>query len=137
MANQSKGTQMAQFPMNDARKPILEKIPDYAVAMSAATGRVIVTCRDTVIVDTKSALLVQETRHADVYYLPRKDVNMSLLAATDLSTYCPFKGHASYWSLTNGGPENFVWRYEAPYPEVAELKDYLSFYTDKVEQIVS
>ena len=55
---------------------------------------------------------------------------MDAFRRTELSTYCPFKGHANYWSL--GNLENFVWSYEDPYPEIAELKDCLSFYTDKV-----
>jgi uncharacterized protein (DUF427 family) len=56
---------------------------------------------------------------------------MSAFEATELSTYCPFKGHANYWSLPD--LENFAWSYEDPYPEVFELKDYVSFYTNKVE----
>ena len=128
---------MPQFPMNDSRRRILERIPDYAVAISPATGKVTVTWQDTVIAASDAALLVQETRHDDVYYIPREDVNMDLLSVTDLSTYCPFKGHAAYWSLKEGNLENFVWSYEGPYPEVGELKDYLSFYTDKVEQVIS
>ena len=61
---------------------------------------------------------------------------MENLAQTDLSTYCPFKGHASYWSY-QGLPEleNFAWSYEVPYSEVADLKNYMSFYTNKVNLI--
>ena len=128
---------MPQFPMNDTRRPILEKIPDYAVESAQAGERVKITCAGQQIADSSDALLVRETRHGDVYYIPRQDVNMALLTPTDLSSYCPFKGHASYWSLKGGGPENFVWSYEDPSPEVSELRDYMSFYTDMVELIVS
>lgn len=121
---------MPQFPMSDTRRRILERIPDYAVAISPATARVKVTANGNLIADTDKALLVEETKHAPVFYLPREEVDMSAFVETDLSTYCPFKGHASYWSL--GELENFVWSYEAPYPEVGGLKDHLSFYTDKV-----
>ena len=125
---------MAQFPMTDSRRRILEKIPDYAVDIEPANKTVKVTVGDQVIAESNNALLVRETRHDDVYYLPRSDVDLASLTATEHSTYCPFKGHASYWSLP-GDPEreNFVWSYEDPYPEVSELKDYLSFYTDKTE----
>ena len=131
---------MPQFPMTETRRKTLERIPDYAVAISPADGvQVTVTLGDKQIASSKNALLVQETRHDDVYYLPREDVDMASLTATDLSTYCPFKGHANYWSLDQGDEvlENFVWSYEEPYPEVAALKDYVSFYTNKVNVAVT
>lgn len=121
---------MPQFPMTESRRKILERIPDYAVAISPAAARVRVSYQGQLIADSAAALLVEETRHAPVYYLPRADVTMQRFERTDLSTYCPFKGHASYWRM--GDLENFVWSYEDPYPEVEDLKDYLSFYTDKV-----
>lgn len=126
---------MGQFPVTPERERILAKIPDYAVEVSPAGGQVTVACKGETIASSNSALLVKETRHADVYYLPREDVNMALFTATDHSTFCPFKGHASYWSLNVAGAqeENLVWSYEAPYPEVANLKDYMSFYTDRTE----
>ena len=128
---------MPQFPMTDSRRKVLERIPDYTVAISPYQGSVRVKSGDTVIAESKSALLIQETRHGDVFYLPREDVSMSLLESTDLSTYCPFKGHASYWSYKgNSDLENFVWSYEEPYEQVNRLTGYMSFYTSKVDQIV-
>lgn len=126
---------MAQFPMTETRRRILEKIPDYAVEISPAGKTVTVSVGDQVIASTSDALLVRETRHNDVYYLHRQDVDMSAFVATEHSTYCPFKGHASYWSI--GELDNVVWSYEDPYPEVASLKDCLSFYTDRVTLTVS
>lgn len=122
---------MPQFPMTESRRKVLERIPEYAVSVSPSPTTVTVKHGDIVIARSDNALSIQETRHDDVYYLPRGDVDMSAFEATELSTYCPFKGHANYWSLP--GLENFVWSYEDPYAEVAELKDYVSFYTNKVE----
>ncbi len=126
---------MAQFSMIPSREKILAKIPDYAVTHRLVEGTVTVTCQGTKLAESNHALLVQETRHGDVYYLPRGDVNMDLMTATELSTYCPFKGHASYWSFTTADvqEENLMWSYEAPYPEVEALKDYVSFYTDRTD----
>ena len=129
---------MPQFPRTDDRQRVLEKIPDYAVAISQAVHAVVVKHDGLVIAESSNALLVEESRHKAVYYLPRSDVDMNLLTRTELSTYCPFKGHASYWSMNgNDQLENFVWSYEDPYPEVAEIKDTLSFYTDRVELIIA
>ncbi len=128
---------MAQFPMTNDRKSVLERVPDYAVAISSVDNKLTIRHQDTVIAESSDALLIRESRHGDVYYLPRSDVNMELLQATDLSTYCPFKGHASYWSLEGVEDlKNFVWSYEDPFDEVSALKDYMSFYTNKVELIV-
>ncbi len=120
---------MPQFPMIPERERILAKFPDYAVDIEPAGGTVTVSVGGEQVAASKGALLVRETRHADVYYLPRADVDMSRLTPTDHSTYCPFKGHASYWSI--GDEANIVWSYEDPYPEVDGLKNYLSFYVDR------
>ena len=128
---------MPQFPMTDSRRKALERFPEYAVTISPYEGRVTVKAGDAVIAITKAALLIQETRHDDVYYLPREDVDLSSLTPTDQSTYCPFKGHASYWSFTdNSNLENFMWSYAEPYEQVERLAGYMSFYTNKVVQII-
>lgn len=56
---------------------------------------------------------------------------------TNHHTYCPFKGEASYYTLTvrDKKEENAVWTYEEPYDEVRELKDYIAFYADRVDKI--
>jgi uncharacterized protein (DUF427 family) len=58
-----------------------------------------------------------------------------LLERTDLETFCPFKGNASYWTLAASGQrdENAVWSYEDPFDQVAGLKDYVAFYPDRVQ----
>ena len=126
---------MPQFPVTPSREKILARIPDYAVEIHPADANVSVTYDGVTIAETKKAIIIRETKHAEVFYLPREDVNMALFTPTDLSTYCPFKGHASYWNLTaNEKTENnIVWSYESPYPEVQGLKDYMSFYTDRTE----
>ena len=60
---------------------------------------------------------------------------MTRLARTAHTTYCPFKGDCSYYSLAEGGEggENAVWTYEAPFDAVAAIKDHLAFYPDRVE----
>jgi uncharacterized protein (DUF427 family) len=60
--------------------------------------------------------------HRWVYYIPRKDVRMDRLVRTTHRTYCPFKGHAAYYSLRDG-PENVAWRYEQPHDEMSVLRE--------------
>ena len=124
---------MPQVPVTPSREDVLAKIPDYAVAISPAIGTVTVSYRGEAIARSDKALLIEETKHTAVFYLPPEDVRMALLEPSEHSTYCPFKGHASYWNLKLNDllEENLVWSYKDPYPEVAGLKGYLSFYTDR------
>jgi uncharacterized protein (DUF427 family) len=90
-----------------------------------------------VIADTREALTLSEAHYPAVQYIPRKDVDMTLLAQTDRTTYCPYKGDASYFSIPVGGERSIdaVWTYETPYAAVADIKDHLAFYPDRVDAI--
>lgn len=126
---------MPQFKMIPSREKILARIPDYAVGIEPVGQTATISYQGTVIAETTDALLVSETKHADVVYLPRSAMKPEYFSKTDHSTYCPFKGHASYWQLEVSGSteDNIVWSYEAPYEEVRELKDYISFYPNRTE----
>ena len=80
---------------------------------------------------------MREASYAPVHYIPREDVDMSLLARTDHATHCPYKGDASYYSIPLGGErsKNAVWTYEDPHAAVREIKDRLAFYPDRVDSI--
>ena len=54
---------------------------------------------------------------------------------TDNATHCPFKGDASYWTLTVADRvlENVMWSYEAPCDEVAAVREYVAFYRDRLD----
>ena len=128
---------MGQFPVTPTREKVLAKYPDYSVTMTPTEASISIFFGDIEIATSTQALVIKESMHKAVYYLPRQDVNLSLFTKTRHSTYCPFKGHASYWTLNSETAdadhtgENIVWSYETPYPEVAGLKDYLSFYIDR------
>jgi uncharacterized protein (DUF427 family) len=115
--------------------PGYAKHPEHRITTDRADARVQVVVRGEVIADTRNAIALKEGDYPIVYYVPRKDVKMDRLVRTSHTTYCPFKGHASYYSLARG-PENAVWSYEQPYDEVAVIKERLAFYPDKVDSIV-
>ena len=75
-----------------------------------------------------------EATYPAVNYIPREDVDMSLLERTSHLTHCPYKGDAAYYTIRAGEhvAENRVWSYEAPYTAVAEIAGYLAFYPDAV-----
>ncbi len=115
--------------------PGYAKKSDHKIELLPAGRRVRVEFGGVTLADSANPRLMRESTYPLVYYFRREDVRMDLLAATEHSTYCPFKGDASYWTVRVGdqSAENAVWGYGAPYDEVPELKDYLSFYWDKMD----
>ena len=113
---------------------LYHKYPDYRVDLEASDQRARVWVGDQVIADSARALVVRETKHDPVLYFPRDHVRLELLERTDHTSFCPFKGEASYWSvrLANEVLENAVWSYEDPFDEVTGLKDYVAFWGDRV-----
>jgi uncharacterized protein (DUF427 family) len=111
--------------------------PDHPITIERNTHRVIVKTAGKVIADSRRALTLKEASYPAVQYIPRQDVDMTLLARTDHSTYCPYKGECSYFSLPVGGERaiNAVWTYEDPYEAVALIKDHVAFYPDRVDAI--
>jgi|SRR5687767_2668392 len=116
--------------------PGYAKHPSHTIGLSHTGQRVVVTFDGEAIADTTRAIRLQEANYPAVYYIPRADVKMDHLTRTSHSTYCPFKGQASYFSLTGGrSADNAVWSYETPYDEVAGIKDFLAFYPNKVDSV--
>jgi len=107
----------------------------YRFDVEPSPKRVRVEVGGITIADSDRAVIMRETRLAPAYYFPQDDVRMDLLRRTDLRTYCPFKGNASYWNLVVGDRviENAVWGYEEPFEEAASVKGYVSFYWQKMD----
>ena len=84
--------------------------------------------------DTVRALKLTEATYPGVNYIPREDVDMSLLERSSHSTYCPYKGDAAYFAIRAGDQmaENSVWSYETPHTAVAAIAGCLAFYPDAV-----
>ncbi len=109
--------------------------PDHPITINFNPKRVQIVYNGHTIVDTHRALELKESTYKAVQYVPRADVDMAYMTRTELHTYCPYKGEASYYTILMDGQfaENAVWTYEDPYPAMAEIKDYLAFYPNKVE----
>jgi uncharacterized protein (DUF427 family) len=111
--------------------------PDHPITIEPSPKRVRVTFNGRVVADTARALILREARLPPVYYIPRADADMTLFGRTAHATHCPYKGDAAYYSLAVDGraSENAVWTYETPYPAVAQIKEHLAFYPNRVDRI--
>ncbi|HLW92114.1 MAG TPA: DUF427 domain-containing protein [Roseiarcus sp.] len=108
---------------------------DHKITITPAARRVRVAWKGRIVADSADALSLKEHVYPPVFYIPRKDVDMSLLQRTASHTTCPYKGLASYYSLAADGvvEKDAVWTYETPLPGVASIKEHLAFYPNKVE----
>ncbi|WP_205014686.1 DUF427 domain-containing protein [Rhodoligotrophos appendicifer] len=111
--------------------------PEHPITIEPSPQRITVSAGGAVIADTTAALILREGGYKPVTYVPRGDVDLSLLERTELSTYCPYKGDCSYYSIPSAGARavNAIWSYEQPYEAVAKIKDYMAFYPDRVDSI--
>jgi len=106
---------------------------DYRVDVLRRLNRVTATFDGVVLGESWHTLLVDEQDHGLVFYFPRQDVRFDRLSPMpDRSSRCPYKGEASYWAHVGQPDEPIAWSYENPYPEVAQIKDYIAFYQDRV-----
>jgi uncharacterized protein (DUF427 family) len=111
--------------------------PDHPITISRSSGRVRVRFAGHTIADTTRALTLKEAHYPPVHYIPRTDADMTALTRTAHHTHCPYKGDASYFTIAAEGrsAENAVWSYEQPFPAVAEIKECLAFYPNRVDAI--
>lgn len=117
------------------RRSLYHQYPDYRVELDPCDRRVRVRVGGELVADTTRALIVRETKHDPVTYVPLEDVRSDLIEATGHTTFCPFKGDARYWSVRTdaGVAENVIWGYPTPFDEVAGLAGYVAFYPDRVD----
>ena len=108
--------------------------PDHPITVTKTPWGVTVSVNGKTIAATHDALSLKEASYPAVQYIPRADADMALLARTDHSTYCPYKGDASYFSIPSLGERgrNAVWTYEHPHDAMRDIKDHLAFYPDRV-----
>ena len=80
-------------------------------------GTVIAASQDTVVVEGN-------------HYFPPDSLHREYFADSDTTTTCPWKGQASYFTITVAGQDNpdAAWVYRNPSPAAANIKDYVAFW---------
>lgn len=104
------------------------------IKIRPAGGTWVVRAGGAVIGESNNALELIEGSYPPVIYFPRDDIAMAFLEPTETKTTCPYKGNASYYSIIakSGAIRDAAWSYEDPKADVAEIKDHLAFYPEKV-----
>lgn len=115
---------------------VLEPTTEHPITISPTQGRVRVRVEGETVADTNAALGLKESTLPVVHYIPFDDVVQDLLIRSATSTYCPYKGEASYYSVTTATGDtvdDVIWTYEQPHPAVEAIAGHVAFYRDKAE----
>ncbi len=112
---------VADFPRPPAIEPVLDEVQ---IVLGGQT-----------IASTKAAWRILETTHPPTYYLPREAFAPGVLSASRRTSFCEWKGVASYVTLT-GGDRTEVdagWTYPSPNPAYAALRDHVAVYAGRMD----
>ncbi len=109
--------------------------PQHIIYIEDVPQRVRAVVGGETVVDTRGAKVLYESNIIGQWYIPAADVRADLLTPTQTSTHCPFKGDASYWTLTVGDrtETDVCWSYPAPLPGVAAIEGMRAFYFDRMD----
>jgi uncharacterized protein (DUF427 family) len=109
--------------------------PYHRVDVLSSSRHVEVRVGGLLVADTRRPRLLFETSLPVRYYVPKLDVDLSLLEASPTRTRCPYKGEAVYWSVRDGDElhQDLVWSYPAPIPEAPKIENLLAFFNEKVD----
>ncbi len=90
-----------------------------------------------VVASAQRPVLLEETGLPTAYYLPKSDL-VADVRALELSTHCPFKGDASYWTIEAGGRTHdaIAWSYEQPKEGAEDITGHVAFFSDRAEILV-
>lgn len=95
------------------------KDPYHRVDVVMASRPVEVRIGGELVARTDRARIVAETGLPPVAYVPAVELRVPCLP-TDTRTVCPYKGVASYWTVT--GVTDVAWSYEHPLAEAAAIQ---------------
>jgi uncharacterized protein (DUF427 family) len=117
------GRELVHYPPN----------PYHRVDCRPTRRRLRVEVAGSTLVDTDDTTIVFETGHAPVLYVAPAHVRTDLLTPTATTSYCNYKGWATWWSATVDGTvvDDVAWSYDDPLPESVPITRFLSFDAQK------
>jgi uncharacterized protein (DUF427 family) len=112
--------------------------PYHRVDILRSSRHIRVELDGIILAETKNPTILFETSLPLRFYIPMEDVQMKVLEKTSSKTICPYKGAASYWSVSVAGKiyRNLVWTYQEPFLESKKIEGLLCFFNEKVDLFV-
>ena len=121
-----------------ASAPVMKKPgPDHPITIEKNPLRVRVVLGGVIVAETTNALTLREASYPPVQYVPREDIVADLFGKSERRSHCPYKGDASYYTISAGGlvRRDAAWSYEDPFPAVGQIAGHLAFYPERVDAI--
>lgn len=135
------GNQRPDFAIEP--QPGQESVWDYPrpPELRRDSREVIVRVGDIEIARSKNMVRILETASPPTVYIPPEDVQFEYVQKDSGSSYCEWKGRATYWSVAVSGSAhpgdvslpNVGWSYDSPQKRFAEIRNYLSFYPGRID----
>ncbi len=109
--------------------------PFTRVDALTSSRHVVISIDGVVLADSRKPTMLFETGAPPRHYLPMTDVNLDLLQPSTTRTSCPYKGDASYWSVSIDGhvERDIAWSYKTPMPEATPIAGLVCFYDEKLD----
>ena len=113
------GRKLVHYPPN----------PYHRVDCRPTDRRLRVVVAGVTLVDTTDTMIVFETALAPVLYVKPALVRTDLLRRSETTSYCNYKGYATYWSAVIGESvvDDVAWSYDDPLPETSPITGFFSF----------
>ncbi|MGA9489034.1 MAG: DUF427 domain-containing protein [Mycobacterium sp.] len=126
----------AAFDWHEEDEPVVAHPHDpfKHIDILAGSRQVRVEWEGRLLAESTRPLLLFETLLPVRFYLPRADV-VAVLERSDTISYCAYKGRASYLSVPDG-PADVAWTYPDPLREAEPVRDYVSFFNERVDIVV-
>jgi len=109
------------------------------ISINPAPGTWVLRAGGAVLGESDAALELHEADYPPVIYFPRSSIAMALMEKSDLTSVCPFKGDATYFSIQTKSAliKDAGWSYETPLEAANAIAGHIAFFGDKVtiEQI--
>lgn len=121
------GRRLVHYPPN----------PYHRVDCRPTDRRLRVALDGEVLVDTTDTVIVFETALEPRLYVAPSLVRTDLLRRSETTSYCNYKGYATYWSAVRGSDaiEDVAWSYEDPLPETRPIRGHFSFDPGKCDMV--
>lgn len=115
--------------------PGQESVWDYPRPPAIRRDGRLIEVRDgnAVVARSHGAYKIMETASPPTFYIPRADIDFDLLVPVHDTTYCEWKGTATYWALARNPAAPVGWCYERPRPRFEVIREYLAFYPGLVD----
>lgn len=108
----------------------------HPITVEPAPSDVLLRVGDQVLARTDAALILREASYGPVYYLPKTALRDGAVQRVEKSTHCPFKGDATYWTVTLPDGRSIdaaAWSYETPIDGIGSIQGHLGFYTQALD----